>query len=82
MRGRGLLRAALAVAVALGVGASPAAAAGPDEIVVTVPGPGGPAAGDGTIRNAQLRWGLNAESGGGAFAGGCNFLSAGLAGDA
>ncbi len=82
MRRRGLLRAALAVAVALGVGASPAAAAGPDEIVVTVPGPGGPAAGDGTIRNAQLRWGLNAESGGGAFAGGCNFLSAGLAGDA
>jgi hypothetical protein len=37
---------------------------------------------NGTITNAQLRWGLNAEAGSGAFLGGCNFLSAGLAGDA
>ncbi|NQX30066.1 hypothetical protein HQQ81_22200 [Microbacteriaceae bacterium VKM Ac-2854] len=35
----------------------------------------------GAIVNAQLRWGLNRESSGGAFAGGCNFLSAGAAGD-
>lgn len=33
------------------------------------------------ISNAQLRWGLNQESGSGAFAGGCNFLSAGAAGN-
>lgn len=77
-----MLRAGLALAMLLGVSAAPAVAAGPGDIVVTVPGPGGTAGGDGSIVDAQLRWGLNAESGGGAFAGGCNFLSAGRAGDA
>lgn len=84
-------RRALAAALALGVVVAPAVglgasmssvAAGPDDIVVTVPGPSTPGGGDGDITDAQLRWGLNAESGGGSFAGGCNFLSAGLAGDA
>ncbi|WP_058626731.1 hypothetical protein [Microbacterium testaceum] len=83
MRARTALRVALVAALLLGFGAAPAAAAGPDDVIVTVPGPGGDSGGgDGTIVDAQLRWGLNAESGGGAFAGGCNFLSAGVAGDA
>lgn len=51
----------------------------PGEISVTVPDTG-PTSGT-TVRNAQFRWGLNAESGAGAYAGGCNFLSAGRAGD-
>ncbi len=34
-----------------------------------------------SVSNAQLRWGLNQEAGSGAFAGGCNFLSAGRAGN-
>ncbi|MGR4010964.1 hypothetical protein [Leucobacter sp. 1207-22] len=33
------------------------------------------------LTNAGLRWGINAESTGGAYFGGCNFLSAGAAGD-
>ena len=83
MSPRVLLRAGLALGLLLGMGAAPAVAAGPDEVIVTVPGSdGGGGSGDGTIVDAQLRWGLNAESGGGAFAGGCNFLSAGVAGDA
>jgi hypothetical protein len=78
-----IVRAGLALALALATvgGAAPASAAGPDDVIVTVPGPGGSAGEDGAVTNAQLRWGLNAESGGGAFAGGCNFLSAGRAGD-
>lgn len=82
MRVGALLRAGLALAMLCGVSAAPAVAAGPGDIVVTVPGQGGTASGDAAITDAQLRWGLNAESGGGAFAGGCNFLSAGRAGDA
>ncbi|GAA2231443.1 hypothetical protein N1031_07735 [Herbiconiux moechotypicola] len=35
----------------------------------------------GTITDATFTWGLNGESGGGAYAGGCNFLSAGTAGN-
>ena len=35
----------------------------------------------GAVDNAQLRWGLNNEASSGAFAGGCNFLSAGEAGN-
>lgn len=56
---------------------------GPDDIIVTVPraNPGG-GTGGGVITNAQLRWGLNIESGAGSFWGGCNFLSAGKSGDA
>lgn len=83
-----ILRAAAAAALAVGVVvAAPLAASaeGPDDIIVTVPeGDGGsnPPAGGTPIVNAQLRWGMNAEAGGGAFAGGCNFLSAGRAGDA
>lgn len=71
-----------ALALAAGIAAPAAAASGPGDIVVTVPGPTTAPAPDASITNAELRWGLNAESGAGAFAGGCNFLSAGLAGDA
>ncbi|MCI1787321.1 MAG: fibronectin type III domain-containing protein [Actinomyces sp.] len=35
-----------------------------------------------TVDDATFQWGVNAESGGGAYFGGCNFLSAGEAGDA
>lgn len=35
----------------------------------------------GTISDASFTWGLSGEAGGGAFFGGCNFLSAGTAGD-
>ncbi len=38
-----------------------------------------PAAGE--ISDASFTWGLSGEAGGGAFFGGCNFLSAGTAGD-
>lgn len=76
-----------ALVVALGALLTPAAAlaapdgggqgGGPNDIVVTVPG-----GSEGTaITNAQFRWGLNLEAGAGAFAGGCNFLSAGKAGN-
>jgi hypothetical protein len=68
-RVRRALAATAAGALALGgiaLGAAPATAA-----VDTA----------GTIANATLTWGLNGESGGGAFFGGCNFLSAGTAGD-
>lgn len=34
-----------------------------------------------TVDDVMLQWGLNAESGSGAYFGGCNFLSAGTAGD-
>ncbi|RWZ49788.1 hypothetical protein ELQ90_10515 [Labedella phragmitis] len=40
-----------------------------------------PSHGATTVDDAQLWWGLSREASGGAFAGGCNFLSAGLAGD-
>jgi len=39
------------------------------------------AASPGTITDASFTWGLSNEAGGGAFFGGCNFLSAGTAGD-
>jgi hypothetical protein len=85
----------LALVALLGLGAAPALAApgAPDEVTVIVPAwtptPTPTPSVDvpdvdenGNITNAQLRWGLNAESGSGAFFGGCNFLSAGLAGNA
>ena len=58
----------------------------PSGVTVTIPeaddtAPGG-VDGEGRIDDAEFRWGINAESGSGAFAGGCNFLSAGVAGDA
>ncbi|MFG6444412.1 hypothetical protein ACFXQA_03985 [Microbacterium sp. P07] len=78
----GALAALLAVA---GVGAAVPAAAAPGDVIVVVPdsttGPT-PTPGGTAIDDAQLRWGLSAEAGGGAFFGGCNFLSAGRAGDA
>lgn len=41
-----------------------------------------PAAKPVSVSNAQFRWGLNQEATSGAHFGGCNFLSAGAAGDA
>ena len=77
------VRAAL---VALGLGAAvllPAGAAWAVDpappgvpVTVTIPDTGGRG-----VDDAQLRWGINVESTGGAYMGGCNFLSAGLAGD-
>ncbi len=61
---------AIAAAAALGLGAALAA---------TAPASAAPSAG--TIDDATLTWGLNGESGGGAYFGGCNFLSAGTAGN-
>jgi hypothetical protein len=49
------------------------------QLLVTVPDRG-QGVGD-AVDDAQFRWGMNAEAGAGAFAGGCNFLSAGRAGD-
>lgn len=75
-----MVGAALAVALLLTPASASTADVGPDgdDILVTVPAADGSTA----ISNAQLRWGLNRESGSGAFAGGCNFLSAGRAGNA
>ncbi|WP_154796283.1 hypothetical protein [Occultella kanbiaonis] len=69
---------ALALAAALAFSAVPPAHADDVNVTVTIPGAGGPV----TLSDAQLRWGLNDETGSGAFFGGCNFLSAGIAGDA
>ena len=91
MRRRALARSIAAVVLAWGLAAVPAVALadGPDDVIVTIPDTGEnppvtppvtPPAGGDRITDAQLRWGLNAESGGGAFAGGCNFLSAGRSG--
>ncbi|SDQ61580.1 hypothetical protein [Microbacterium sp. cf332] len=86
-RATGRILAAAVLAWGLATAPSAALADGPDDVIVTIPetdangGPTTPPGSDGRITNAQLRWGLNAESGGGAFAGGCNFLSAGRAGD-
>ncbi|MDO9396194.1 MAG: hypothetical protein Q7T71_06605, partial [Herbiconiux sp.] len=71
-RGRTALRRSLAVAAAtaltagFALTATTAATAAPSE---------------GTITDASFTWGLSNEAGGGAFFGGCNFLSAGTAGD-
>lgn len=74
----GVVAAALAVPAAL---PAPASAAEPEPVpgvpvTVTIPQTGGR-----TVDDAVLRWGLNVEATGGAYFGGCNFLSAGLAGD-
>lgn len=55
------------------------AAAEPVDVTVTIPEP--PGTGSVQVTNAQFRWGLNQEAGSGAFFGGCNFLSAGKAGN-
>ncbi len=47
------------------------------QVSVTIPDTGGPVA----VTGALLRWGLNHEAASGAYFGGCNFLSAGTAGD-
>lgn len=76
--------AALLVALIL-MPATPALAADEDDVWVTVTVPESAESadlGEGDITNAEFRWGINVESGSGAFAGGCNFLSAGKAGDA
>jgi hypothetical protein len=69
---------ALAITAALAFAVAIPAQADDVNVTVTIPGSGGPV----TLSDAQLRWGLNEESGSGAFFGGCNFLSAGIAGDA
>jgi len=80
-----LRRSALLAAVVSAVllGGTPALAAGADaiDIGVTIPESTRDTDGD-SITNAELRWGLNPESSSGSYAGGCNFLSAGKAGDA
>lgn len=76
----GALVFASLLAPAAAVAASPADDEdGGGSIRVTVP-EGAPTTGV-EIDDAQFRWAINAESGAGAFAGGCNFLSAGRAGD-
>jgi hypothetical protein len=70
-RGRPRGRAVLA---ALMVGTLSATAA-----LLTAPAA---SAAESTVGDAVLTWGMNGESGGGAFAGGCNWLSAGTAGNA
>lgn len=75
MSRRGL---ALALAAALALAGGTAAAADQIELDVEIP-----ALTDEPfdVTDAQLRWGLNEEAGSGAFAGGCNFLSAGAVGN-
>jgi hypothetical protein len=51
-------------------------------VAVSVEVAAAPVVADGNVEGAVLRWGVNAESGAGAFFGGCNFLSAGAAGSA
>ncbi len=76
--GRVLAAGALAIgAVALPAALPGSPAAADDDVVVDVTIPEPEAL---TVTDAQLRWGLNDEVGGGAFYGGCNFLSAGRAG--
>ncbi|NQX34446.1 hypothetical protein [Herbiconiux sp. VKM Ac-2851] len=70
----------VATDTAAAVDGAPAPDGGDRPITVTVPEGG--EGGAGQVANAQLRWGLNREASSGSFAGGCNFLSAGAAGDA
>ncbi|MFI5426255.1 hypothetical protein [Aeromicrobium sp. UC242_57] len=68
---------ATAIAAVLSTGGVVALAAGPaqaDPVSVTT-------VGEAPITNATFTWGLSDEQGGGAYAGGCNFLSAGKAGN-
>ncbi|MCU1405141.1 MAG: hypothetical protein JWQ43_1444 [Glaciihabitans sp.] len=85
MKRRNTLAVALSCAIAALLAGAPAAvstaAADSIDIGVSVPEATHAPADDGSITNAELRWSLNKESSAGAYAGGCNFLSAGLAGD-
>ncbi|GEL95625.1 hypothetical protein [Cellulomonas composti] len=75
-RGAALAAALLAIVVGAGpVAAGPALADDDVEIGVVIPEPEAL-----SVADAQLRWGINTESGAGAYFGGCNFLSAGAAG--
>lgn len=75
-----LLASALLASMSLPLAASLATAAPVDngsiEVEVVIP-----AARVLSTTNAQFRWGINAETSSGAYFGGCNFLSAGIAGD-
>jgi hypothetical protein len=66
---------ATAIAAALTTGALVALAAAPAQAAPTT------TVGSNPVNDATFTWGLSNEQGGGAFAGGCNFLSAGTAGD-
>lgn len=80
MIARAWFRGLAAVALALGPALVVAGAAAADDVTVVVDIPD--AESELRVTDAQLRWGMNAETGSGAFFGGCNFLSAGVAGDA
>lgn len=76
------LLAAAALTGALLFAAAPVALAADDpdgsiEVGVTIPDLGDQVV---SVGNGQLRWSLNAETGAGAYFGGCNFLMAGLPG--
>ncbi|MCS5716102.1 hypothetical protein NVV95_16270 [Herbiconiux sp. CPCC 205716] len=71
-QGRSALRRPLAVTAAAALAAGLA-------LTATTAASAAPSAG--TITDASFTWGLSNEAGGGAYFGGCNFLSAGTAGD-
>ncbi|RFA15384.1 hypothetical protein B7R21_05045 [Subtercola boreus] len=82
-RASAAVAAVLGGIVLLGILGPAGAARADDDVPITVTVPtGAPEQGDGSITNAELRWGLSREASSGAYAGGCNFLSAGIAGDA
>ncbi|MCS5716097.1 hypothetical protein NVV95_16245 [Herbiconiux sp. CPCC 205716] len=76
-----VLGAGMLAGAGAGASASAATEPGGDDRPITVTVPEG-GSGGGVVANAQLRWGLSREASSGSFAGGCNFLSAGAAGDA
>lgn len=80
---RNVLLALLVVCALSAPAAMAAEPEGPDDVIVRVPdiGQGSDEEIPQVISNAQMRWGINSESGAGAFFGGCNFLSAGRSGD-
>ncbi|ROR72293.1 HtaA domain-containing protein [Bogoriella caseilytica] len=75
--------ALLSAAVLTPALAVPMASADEDRVDIAVEIPRSAQTPVGTIAvdDAQLRWGLNPNAGSGAYAGGCNFLSAGRAGN-
>ncbi|GMA32773.1 hypothetical protein [Litorihabitans aurantiacus] len=68
---------ALPVLRRIGAGVATAALASGSALALAAPASAAPSSVDGV----SLTWALNDESGGGAYFGGCNFLTAGLAGD-
>lgn len=76
MRLRRALAALAAAAAAVLLAGAPAAAGDAIDVQVVIPADGVLA-----VDSAQLRWGLSAEASSGAYAFGCQFLSAGVAGD-